>query len=389
MNKIAIITAKRSAIGKIPGELNYINETELIATIFKAVTTDLPNTKIDEALLGSSFPIERDNLCRKAILKAGLPSSISAATISKTCASSDEALLIACNKIWSGTIKTALVGGVEKVGNSPYTLHFMKQNIKRSVKGDLPYFKDIENNFLENDMVYICEKLSKTYNISRRIQDDFTIRSINKALKANLKGNFQTEIVPIIYKHEDLSYQISSDEMLLYDRNESDIYNVMPMFLKDGTITQYNAAPMNECATAMLIMDLQEARRLGLEPMAWIVDTTTIGVPDYNVGEAMPRCVSKLLNNNHLSSEDIDLYEINESFAAQAIHTINCLKLDTAKVNVNGGNLALGYPIGTTGLRMNISLLYEMLRRKVRFGLSVMCAGGYMANATLLENSYS
>ncbi len=388
MNKIGIVAAKRSAIGKIPGELNYINETELVSTLFKAVTSELPNISIDEALLGSGFPIERDNLCRKAILKAELPSTISATTISKTCASSDEALLIACNKIWSGKIKAALVGGVEKVGNSPYTLHFMKQNIKRSLKGDIPFFKQIENNFLENDMVYICEMLSKIHNITRKNQDDFTIQSINKGNMANLQGYFNREIVPIKYKYEDLSYEISSDEMLLSERDEFDIYKAMPMFVKDGTVTQYNAAPMSECATAMLIMDLQEARRLGLEPMACIVDTTSLGVPVNEVGEAMSKCVNKILNNNYLIAGDIDLYEINESFAAQAIHTINSLNLDITKVNVNGGNLALGYPIGTTGIRMNITLLYEMLRRKVRFGLSVMCAGGNMANAILLENTY-
>lgn len=385
MKRIAVISAKRSPVGKIPGELNYINETKLISKIFKAVSNKYEDI-IEEAILGSSFPIEKDNLCRKAVLDANLSSKISSSTISKTCASSDEALLTAFNKIFCGKAESILVGGIEKISNSSYTLHFMKQNIKKAMKGSLPYFADTINNILENDMVYICEMLSKKYNISRKNQDEFTINSIRSAKIAQQKGYFNNEIYRIGYKLNNEDHILENDEMLLYERTENEIYNAKPMFVKDGCITQYNAAPMCDCAAAILLMDYNIANTKSIKPLVSLLDTACIGVPKENIGFAMIECVKKILKENRLNKSDIDLFEINESFAAQAIFTASNLALDMDKVNVNGGNLALGYPIGVTGLRMSITLIHEMKRRNARLGLSVMCAGGNMANAVIYEN---
>ena len=381
--KIAVIAAGRSPIGKIPGILNHISETDLLAKIIQAVCKGY-ESRIEEAVLGSGFPVERDNLCRKALLCAGLSPEISCSTVSKTCASSDEALLIAISKIRTGKAKTVLVCGSEKTGNSSYILHFMKQNVKRHLKNQLPYFKDIQAHILENDMTYISEYLAKKYHISREAQDAFTVKSMQKALAA--RTLLSEEIIPVPYKDSGLQYHAAEDELLCSEKTESQIRNADPMFLQDGTLTQYNAAAMCECAAAMLIMDSEEAARRGIIPLAFIVDTDCIGVPKAQIGHAMAACTDKILQNNGLNKKDIDLYEINESFAAQAIFTARMLGLDMERINVNGGNLALGYPIGVTGLRMQISLIYEMRRRGASMGLSVICAGGNMANASLYIN---
>ncbi len=382
-NKIAVIAAGRSPIGKIPGVLNHISETDLLAKIIQAVCKGYENS-IDEAVLGSGFPVERDNLCRKALLGAGLSPDISCSTVSKTCASSDEALLIAVSKIRTGKAKAVLVCGSEKTSNSPYILHFMKQNVKRHLKNQLPSLQDIQAHILENDMTYICEYLAKHYHISRKAQDAFNLKSMQKALAA--RALFSEEIIPISYEDGGRQYTANEDELLCSEKTKEEIQNATPMFLQDGTLTQYNSAAICECAAAMLIMDSTEAARRKITPLAYIVDTDCMGVPREQMGHAMAACANKILQNNGLGKRDIDLYEINESFAAQAIFTARTLGLDMERVNVNGGNLALGYPIGVTGLRMQISLIYEMRRRGACIGLSVICAGGNMANASIYIN---
>ena len=385
MSKVVIVSALRAPIGKIPGELTYINEIQLLAKVFKSVTHDFENINIDEAITGSSFPIERDNLCRKAVTVAGLSSKISASTVSKTCASSDEALSIAFNKISSDSANVVLVGGSEKISNSSYTLHFMKNNIKKSVKKNIPNFDNICNSILENDMTYICEMLSRKHNITRKMQDDFTIQSIRKAIEANDKGKFSHEIVPIKYEKDNQSHYLNVDEMLTLERREEDICNASPMFIKDGTLTQYNSATMCDCATAMVVMKTQLLVDLNLNPLVGICAIESTGVENSNIGHAMETCVTSILKKNGLHKNDIDVFEINESFAVQALSVINSLEIDADKVNVNGGSLALGYPIGATGMRMNITLIHEMLRKKSKYGLSVMCAGGNMAQAIIFE----
>lgn len=386
MRKIAIISAKRTPNGKIPGELSYLSEIKFLSDMLTYICKDLNYMKLDEALLGCSFPTERDNLCRKAILQAGLPCEVQATTISKTCASSDEALNIAYDRILCGKANSILVSGAEKVSNSSYILHYMKNNIKRAFKQQLPLFKDIENDIAENNMAYINEKLSRQYYISRKEQDEFVIRSIQKAKEANQSGNLKNEIVSINYFADNLPYKLDTDELLMIDRSKKEIDTAPPIFLQDGCITQYNAAPMSDCCAVIVLMELKEAYHQGLNPKIIIKDTRSVGVPQAQTGLAMVKCIEHILRENKLTKEDIDLYEINESFAAQTLCVMKLLQIDEERVNVNGGNLALGYPIGATGLRMGVTLVNEMMRREnVHLGLSVICAGGNMAHAVIYE----
>lgn len=389
MNKVVVIDAKRSPIGRVPGELSYIEETELLSKVFASLRRTWEKVYVDEAVTGSSFPMERDNLCRKALqLVKGLE-AIPAYNISKTCASSDEALRDAYFKIKAGGAEVVLVGGCEKVSNSPYVLHFMKKNVKESVKKSLPCFSDIEKGILENDMAYINEMLSREYHITRKQQDDYALGSIYKAQCADKKGYFRNEIVSIEYQVRGHSYHLHNDECLQSMKTEQVIRESQPFFLADGMLTQYNAAPMCDCAAAMLIASKSYAVKRKVNIYLEIVDIVSSSIAQTKKGEAMADCITELLKRNQLKVSDINLFEINEAFAAQVIYTRQKLGVEDRKINVNGGNLALGYPIGTTGLRMSISLMYEMIRRKARFGVSVMCAGGCMAIATLFKNVFS
>lgn len=389
MKKIAVIAAKRSPIGKVPGELSSISETELLAYIFQKTAAPFQKMKIDEAITGASFPLEKDNLSRKAIQMAGFPTEISAATVSKTCASSDEALSIACCKILSGKSRAVLVGGIEKISNSPYTLKTMKQDVKRSLSKKMPAFHEIVGTMDENDMVYINEMLARQYHITREEQDIYCIDSIQKARSAAQNGYFKSEIIPVKYMQNDQVYSLAEDEMLSHERPEQKIKQAEPMFLKDGCVTRYNAAPVCDCCAAVLVADEDYAKECGYTPAIEIKDTVSIGTEKEKMGHAMGACTQYILKKNGLSLSQIDLVELNDPFAVQALFTISSLKIDARKVNINGGNLALGYPIGATGLRMDVTLIHEMTRKRCRFGLSVMSAGGNMAQATLFEKAVS
>lgn len=388
MNRVVVIDAKRSPMGSIPGELNGVEETLLLSKVFEALKRTWQKIEVDEAVTGSSFPLERDNLCRKALqLVKGLE-SIPAYTICKTCASSDEALRDAYFKVKAGGAEAILVGGCEKISNSSYVLCYMKRNVKGVVKGKLPHFSDIENAIQENDMAYINEMLSRRYEITRKQQDDFALESIYKARLAEQRGLFKEEITPIEYEVQGQQYRLDEDSCLRVARKEAMVRESPPFFLADGVLTQYNAAPMCDCAAAVLVAKKAYAVKKGVNIYVEVVDSVSIGVSKIKKGEAMAACIWELLKRNGLQVSDIDLFEVNESFASQAICTRQQLGIHGDRMNVNGGNLALGYPIGATGLRMSISLIYEMLRRKARYGVSVMCAGGCMAIATLFENAF-
>ncbi|MFZ5351518.1 MAG: thiolase family protein [Bacillota bacterium] len=387
--KIAVVAACRTPIGRIPGELNYISDVKLLAEAFKEAVkrSGVPDAYIDSAYTGCSFPVERDNLCRKAVVEAGLSKKINGTTISKTCASSDEALAHATHKIQSGQAEAMLVGGIEKISNSSYALHFLKNNVRNIVKGNLPKLEDIENNIQENDMVPICEMLSRKYNISRHEQDLFALESYCKAQNALKAGRFQDELIDIEYTNDGVSHKLVYDELLMLEKEEDKVFSAPPIFLSNGTLTQYNTSLMCDCAAAMVIMDYDRAVQMDLRPLVEIYAVESAGVENDMLGLGMVEAVTNILRKSGLNKQSIGLFELNESFAIQAILCQRMLDIDPDKVNVNGGNLALGYPIGCTGIRMNITLIYEMLRRNVQFGLSAICAGSNMGQAIVFKNN--
>lgn len=380
MRECVIVAARRSPAGKIPGQLNYITETQLLAKVMRATAG---TAKVEEAVVGCSFPIERDNLCRKAMLAAGFSACVNASTVSKTCASSDEALRIGYERILLGECRCILVGGIEKISNSPYILQVMKRNVKRQLRGQTLCRVEAFAQLEENDMAYLAELAADRQGITRREQDDFTIESIRRAQSARREGRFTDELTEVAYEKDGVCYRLSQDELLDSERTAEQIRGAPAMFLCDGTLTQYNAAPVCDCASAVLLMEREFAVQCGLQPLVAIRSVVTHATS--HLGCCMQECVEKLLQINRLHRKDVSIYEINESFAAQAISTIHALRLEDERVNVNGGNLALGYPIGTTGLRMLVTLIHTLRRSGDHLGLSVMCAGGAMAQAVLVE----
>lgn len=386
MRNVVAVSACRSPVGKIPGELNGIGEIPLLAKVFQEAVTraGLP-VQVEEALAGASFPIEKDNLCRKAILYAGLSEMISCTTISKTCASSDEALAIAWHKIRNGAANTILVGGIEKIGNSPYVLHFMKQNVKRMLKNQLPCMEEIENRIQDNDMAYMNEVLARKAGISRLAIDAHTYQCILKAETAYRNGCFAEETVPIPYTENGKTRYVIGDEFPQVVRSEREIYEAAPMFLKDGVLTRLNSAAIAECAVAMLLMEENTARTIGLQPLARIVSVLNTAVPNEERGSSMAKCAQTIMKQCGFDRFDVGLYSINDSFMVQSMMTVLEMGLDSDRVNVDGGNIGLGYPIGATGLRMCTSLLYEMQRRQVNLGLHAIGAGTNMAQAVVMQ----
>lgn len=382
---IAVISARRTPCGKIPGVLSGVSDVEMLAQVFRKVADSTKGVPIDVALAGSAFPVEHDNLCRKAVLSAALSPSIPAATVSKTCASSDEALFQGIQAIQCGRADTVLIGGVEKNSNSPHILGVMKQKIKNAIQGNLPFYDSVAEQIQENDMAYLAEMLSRKYGFCREKLDHYAYQSLEKARRAQNSGCLQEEILPVPYDGGDKPAYLCADETVQNDASFHDFQHAEPLFLKDGLHTRYTAAPISDCAAAILLMEERTALKNGIRPKAIIKDYLSIGVPLHNVGEAMGLCVQQLLSRASLSVAEVDLYEINEAFAAQGLAVIEALGIPPERVNVNGGNIALGYPVGATGLRMDVTLLWEMSRRKARFGVSVISAGGHMSQATLFE----
>ena len=285
-NRVAVAASKRSAIGKMPGGLSGVEEISLLAQVFKETAKSSKCVKIQNAVTGSSFPNERDNLCRKAILYAGLPETISAATISKTCASSDEAVASGYYQILSGKADCMLAGGIEKSNNSSYILCHMKKTIKTQIKGTQPFYEDIAAGIQENDMVLIAEMLSRKYDITREQQDDFTLRSMKKALEAEKKGYFKEEILPVS-KDGSPEHCVSHDEMLYANRKEEWIRTANPLYLRDGVLTQYNTSPVCEGAAAMLLINAAIAEERGVEYEYFIRDIFMVGVAKKDMGRSM------------------------------------------------------------------------------------------------------
>ena len=305
MRECVMVAARRSPAGKIPGQLNFMTETELLARVMRAVAG---TAEVEEAVVGCSFPIERDNLCRKALLAAGFSARVNASTVSKTCASSDEALRIGYERILLGECRCVLVGGVEKISNSPYILQVMKRNVKRQLRGQTLHRAEAFARLEENDMAYLAELAADRQGITRREQDDFTIESIRRAHRASNEGRFIDELAEIAYDKDGVCYRLRADELLDSERTAGEICRAPAMFLCDGSLTQYNAAPVCDCAAAVLLMEQTLADECGLQPLAAI--RSVVPHATDRMGCCMEECVEKLLRIHRLHRRDISLGRI-------------------------------------------------------------------------------
>lgn len=390
-NTVVIASACRTPIGALMGSLSSMTAGKLAAAVVKSaleragISPDL----VDEVFIGSVLQTGAgQNIARQAAIGAGIPVGTTATTVNMVCGSGMKAVISGIQAILCGDADIVAAGGTESMSNVPYYCKAMRAGNKL---GDVTLIDGIVSDgltdaFSNDHMGFLTEKLAGQYAISREMQDQFAAESQRKAVAAMNSGAFAREIVPIVITDNKGNQTIVSlDEHPRPGTTAEKLAKLRPAFRKDGTITAGNASGINDGAAALVLMSEEKARSLGIRPMAKIVSYASAGVEPENMGIGPVFAVRKALSKAGLSLEDMDLVESNEAFAAQTIAVMKELGLPEAKVNVNGGAIALGHPIGASGARILVTLLFEMQRRRVGKGLATLCIGGGMGSCIVVE----
>lgn len=390
MKDAVIVAIARSAVGKAyKGSLANSRPDDMAASVINEVLNRVPeldHKEIEDVVLGCAMPEAEQgmNVARIASLRAGLPVSLSAITVNRFCASGLQSVAQACERILIGGADVILAGGTETMSMIPMGGHKIVPN---------PYLVDnYPDAYL--GMGLTAERLATRYEISREQQDEFSYQSHQKAIAAIEAGRFKDEIAPIKVKHDyfnakgkkevkEVSFEI--DEGPRKDTTQEALGKLKPAFKVNGTVTAGNSSQMSDGAAIALLMSEQKASRLGLKPLARFVAYATGGVEPEDMGIGPVVAIPKALKMAGLKLEDIDLIELNEAFAAQALSVIKAGEIDPSKVNVNGGAVALGHPLGCTGTKLLATLVYELKRRGGRYGMVTMCVGGGMGAAGIFE----
>ncbi|WP_432409061.1 thiolase family protein [Wukongibacter sp. M2B1] len=387
LNRVFIVSACRTPIGKTAGSLSNISDVKLMAlTLSEAIKRlDGKNHRYDGVYIGSCFPHENYNLARKSLLEAGMPVLVPGATLNRTCCSSMEALIQGARQIMTGDGEVVIVGGVENMSRSPHVMKNAIRNLRTRTSVGLPAFNEIGDNLM--DEVGLCAEISaRENNISRKSQDEAAFQSYQNAMRAKRKGYFDNEIFPVKLDSTSPNILLDHDENIPDDITMDMLSNEEPIFIRDGTITKLNATSINDGASAMILMSEKMVDELGLNPLVEYLDSETVGVHYKDFSKAPAYAIDRLLSKNNLSIDDIDLFECNEAYAAQFLLCREMIGWNENKVNVNGGSIALGHPLGCTGLRICTTLIYSMLRLNANLGLASMCAGGGMGQSLLFRN---
>ena len=378
-----VVACARTAIGRAHadrGVFRRVRGDELAAAVVQAVVARSgvePDT-IDDVVLGATQQRGElgGNVARCVALLAGLPFSVAGTTVNRLCGSSLQALAQACHAITAGAANVQVVGGVEHMQHLPMdsAIDVHPRIFVQSSRGML-------------SMGLTAEHLAATHGISRRRQEAYALESHAKAARAADAGLFEDEVVPVI-GHDEAGgvMEVVDDQSVRRDTTPDQLAALEPAFLpKIGTITAATSAPLSDGAAAIVVMSLAEARRQGLEPLARIIGTAVVGVPPAMMGTGPVAATRKLLERTGIAIHDIDLVELNEAFASQAIHCIEALALDPARVNVRGGSLAIGHPLGASGARIATTLLHTMRDTGAKVGLATMCIGLGQGIAVLFE----
>jgi len=390
MPEAVIVDCLRTAVGKAPrGALRTTRPDDLAATVFRALLEKHPEVRpedVEDIILGCAMPEAESgsNMARIAALRAGLPDTVPGVTINRFCSSGLQAIALAANQIRAGNAHTLIAGGSESMSMIPFAGNNPAPN---------PWL--VEN----HPEVYINmgltgERLAEKYNISREDSDAFAFRSHKNALKAQAEGKFDAEIVPVNVettilngtgkpKHTETVF--NRDEGPRADTTPEALAKLKPVFQLNGTVTAGNSSQTSDGAAAALIMSDTRAKKLGLKPIARFVSFATAGVPPEIMGIGPVVAIPKALALAGLTLDHIGLIELNEAFAVQALAVIRNAGLNMDRVNVNGGALALGHPLGCTGAKLTATILREMQRRDLRYGMVTMCVGGGQGAAGIFE----
>ncbi|ROQ90718.1 thiolase family protein [Desulfosoma caldarium] len=389
-----VVAAARTPIGKFGGALKDVRASALLAHVMKEVLKragNLSPSLLDEVVSGDCVQcFDEANTARTAMLQAGFPVEIPAHTIQRQCASSMQALAAATQMIKAGEADVVMVGGVESMSSAPYYLPNARWGMRlmnHEVVDSVWEMLHSGSRLLGRPMIMgvTAENLAEKYGISRQDQDEVALRSHHNAEDAIKNGRFKDEIVPVnIPGPKGKTTVFEQDEHPRFGLTMDDLARLKPVFKKDGTVTAGNSSGLNDGAAAALVMSRAKARELGLEPMARVLATAAAGVEPEVMGYGPVPATEKVLKKTGMSLKDIQLIELNEAFAAQYIACERGLGLDRSITNVNGSGIGLGHPVGCTGLRIVVSLIYEMRRRQLSVGLATLCVGGGMGMATLV-----
>ena len=387
MKPVVIVAAKRTAIGKFGGSLAKITAPDLGAVVLRALLeqTGVAGEAIDEVILGQVLTAGAgQNPARQTVIKAGLPNSVSAMTINKVCGSGLKAVMLGAQAIACGDADIIIAGGQENMSASAHVLPNSREGFRmgNTTLVDTMIKDGLWDAFNDYHMGITAENVAKQFNISREMQDAFALASQQKAIGAQDAGKFVDEIVPVsIPQRKGEPVVFDADEYINRKTNAESLAGLRPAFDKSGSVTAGNASGINDGAAMVMLMSADKARELNLTPLATIQSYASAAIDPAIMGMGPVNASRKALSKAGWSADELDLMEINEAFAAQAAAVNQEMQWDTSKINVNGGAIALGHPIGASGCRILVSLLHEMQKRDAKKGLAALCIGGGMGVA--------
>lgn len=395
METVYVIDTVRTPVGKYAGTLSAIRPDDLLVLVIKALVNRNPNldvNAIEDVIAGAANQSGEDNrnVARMAALLAGLPVSVAGNTVNRLCASGLQAIMDASRTIACGDAQFMIAGGVESMSRAPFVMPKATSAFDRNAQifdttmGWRFVNKKLSELYHPYTMGETAENVAKQWNISRHAQDEFALESQQKYSAARKLDRFKEEIIPVSVQAGKEVFDMEHDE---HPRETSleKLAQLKPAFIKDGTVTAGNSSGINDGAAAMLLASEAAVKKFGLKPIAKIKSMAVAGVEPAVMGIGPVPATKKALSRAGLTVADLDLIELNEAFASQSIACIHDLGLDLEKVNVNGGAIAIGHPLGCSGVRISTTLLHEMVKRKSRYALATMCVGVGQGSAIIYE----
>lgn len=391
MNEVAIVSAVRTPVGKFQGAFAEMSAVELGAIAVREAVrrAAIGAASVDECLMGCVLPAGLgQNPARQAALRGGIPDTVSAMTINMVCGSGLKAVALAAQAVMAGDAEVVVAGGMESMTNAPYLLPQARRGMRM---GDSVAVDSMVRDGLwcacENYHMGITgENVAEKHSITREQQDAYALESHRRASAAWREGRFDAEVVPVeVPGKKGAVTVVKRDESVRDDASIEALASLKPAFKKDGTVTAGNAPGVNDAAAAVVVMSMAKAASLGLKPLVTIKSQATSGVAPKWVMLAPVTGIQKVLKKAGWDRDEVDLYELNEAFSVQALGVMKELGLDVSRVNVNGGAVAIGHPIGASGARVLVTLIYEMIRRDVHKGVAALCLGGGNSVALAVE----
>ncbi|MFE4131304.1 acetyl-CoA C-acetyltransferase [Peribacillus sp. YIM B13482] len=390
MREVVIVGAARTPVGAFGGSLANVSAVELGVVAAKEAIkrANISADMIDEVLIGNILSAGLgQNVARQVAIHAGIPETTPAMAINKLCGSGLRTVIMGAQFIALGDADVILAGGIESMSNAPYLLpnYRFGQKMGNAEAVDSMTYDALTDVFNQYHMGVTAENIAEQWEISREKQDEFALESQRKAEKAQLEGRFADEIVPVEYKRRGKTILVDQDEHPRHGLTIDQLAKLRPAFKENGTVTAGNASGINDGGAMLVLMSKEKADELGLETLATIKSYANAALDPKIMGYGPVPATRKALAKAGLTIDDIDLMEVNEAFAAQSLAVLKDLELKPEKVNVNGGAIALGHPVGASGARILVTLLYEMKLRDAKIGLATLCIGGGQGTALIVE----